>query len=445
MQFSTKTTIATFLGKLSQKLIRTLRLGGGKAAPGLVALKIDQDFVKNRVSNIDTKILIMGTNGKTTTTNIIANILQNSKINFLTNPTGSNLLRGVAATALNIKKDTSHLLLEVDEAAVMQVAPQVNPTHILITNLFRDQLDRYGELNSLINKWLKLFKILPKLTLIVNADDANLVFLAKKLEKYHSIIYFGIDGKGESKKLDDSADAIFCPQCQQPLKYSQLSFSHLGHFSCQCGFERPKCDCYLNNIEYKCKNTLAKYTDKQGSFGFTTSLLGSYNLYNCLAAISLTREIGIKSQNIKNSLENFVPTFGRQEIISVNNLNVHFYLVKNPTGFNQVIQTLSKLNKPFILAIMLNDNLADGTDVSWIWDVDFEKINNKVKKVMIGGSRAFDMAIRLKYAGFNLNNMEINQNFNNFYQNLINQSTKNVYLLPTYTAMLTMRKKLLKK
>ncbi|NMB56700.1 DUF1727 domain-containing protein [Candidatus Beckwithbacteria bacterium] len=430
-----KTGFAKLTAKVIQFLLKNLKKSRGETAPGLIALKIDPDFVKNTHQNIKNRILITGTNGKTTTTEILRKIFEDNQINFISNPSGSNLLRGIASSGLDLKKETSTVLYETDEAAFIQIAEQLEPNFIIITNLFRDQLDRYGEIDTILKKWFQVLQKIPTSTIFLNADDPSLAFLGENLKK-HQLIYFGLDFKTD-KKLENFADSIFCPECQKQLAYQNIIYSHLGQYNCSCGFKKPI-------LKYKIisnKNNIIKIEYKNISSEIETKLLGNYNLYNILAAFSLGIELKLK---VKNAIQNFVPAFGRQEIFEVKNKKIQIFLVKNPTGFNQTLDTLVDLNKQITLCLAINDKIADGKDISWLWDIYFNKLNKIAKKIIITGDRCLDMVLRLKYADIDQNKYELVNNKFEALKKIIKQEDKYLYLLPTYTAMWEMREMLKK-
>lgn len=449
-----KTSLATLTGKTIKKIINIRGKSRGETAPGLALLNIDPDYIAHTNKNIAHKILITGTNGKTTTTRMITHILNQNKIKFVNNHSGSNLVRGVATASLNIQKDTTHAIWETDEAAFVTIAQQVKPTHILITNLFRDQLDRYGEIDTLSNKWLTIIKKLPKLTLILNADDPSLVYLGSKLPQ-HTIVYYGISTEAVSrpssstndpsqKKTTPSAhaDAIFCPNCGKILNYTSITFSHLGNYSCNCNFQHPKPYFIGKNIQNFTNKTQISILNTQ----YSIPLTGLYNAYNAVAAITLSQLLNIDP---KDSLTTFKPAFGRQESIKYKNKSNHLYLVKNPTGFNTTIDTLHQIqqssNKQIDILIAINDRLADGTDVSWLWDVNFDKLVNIVNSIIITGDRRLDMAVRMKYTDFDMTKIQIIKDRKNAINQLNKSKQDNLYILPTYTALWELRKILLAK
>jgi lipid II isoglutaminyl synthase (glutamine-hydrolysing) len=432
--FYPQSFLAKFVAKIVQKLIQKFTKSRGETAPGLLALKIDKNFLAHQHHKIKTKIVITGTNGKTTTTNLTSRILKNSKINFITNLSGSNLERGLATAILKKTKKTNTVLWEADEAAFIPIVNQIKPTHIVITNLFRDQLDRYGEIDTTFQKWFNCLKNLPKTTIILNSDDPNLAYLGYKLN-HHKIIYFSVKQSSKLQSLKHSADSIYCPVCQKKLVYDNIVYSHLGDYSCSCHFKKPQAQYTASKIETKPDGSYFSI----GKSNLYLPLLGTYNIYNALASYSLSKTLKIKQVNIKKVFSQFIPVAGRQEILTINNKQIQFWLVKNPTGYDQVLETLTLLNKKLVLCLALNDKIADGKDISWIWDVDFESFKPFAKKIVITGNRTFDLALRLKYANFPEKNFIIEPNKKLALLTLLDEKDDYLFILPTYTALWELR------
>jgi lipid II isoglutaminyl synthase (glutamine-hydrolysing) len=421
-----KLYLSLLIGKLINSFCHLFPFVGGSALPGLIALKINPTLINQITTNNQLEtIIITGTNGKTTTSRLTSHLLNFAKINHLHNRSGSNLLRGVASTLINQSSLTGKLpynfaIFEIDEAVVPKAIKALNPKIILFTNLFRDQLDRYGEIDTLLSRWQQAIQSLSKTsTLIYNADDPSLNYLASTT-KIPTMSY----GLPQSLKaqafLSDSADAIFCPHCQHPLKFTAIFTSHLGHYHC-------------SNCSFKRNTPTIKFTSHK------TNLPGLHNLYNLQATKSILDTLDIKIDLIK-ALSTFTPAFGRSESFKLKNLHTHILLVKNPTGFNVTLETLSSqkhLDKPLLL--ILNDQIADGTDVSWIWDVNFNLLKSRSLPVIVSGSRHLDLALRLKYAGLKPSSILIKPNIKEALKLLSTQPGRIAYILPTYTAMLALR------
>lgn len=428
--------------------ITRLTGGGATAAPGLYALKIDPNLVKKLAVNLTRgSVIITGTNGKTTTSRLISSILE-EKDKLIHNRQGSNLLRGIASTLVagsSIKGKLSANLgiWEVDEATLQEVLNNITPKTVILLNLFRDQLDRYGEIESIRQKWQKALATLPKsVNLIVNADDPQLSFLASQLKA--KTIFFGVDDtKINLPPIENVSDIRFCLSCGKKLSYSAQFTSHMGHYSCtSCGFKRPKAQIDAKNLVFnKNFSTNATFTSKNGEIKLKLPLPGLYNVYNVLAAVSLVQHFGVSSDTYRKKIEKFLAAFGRYQTIIKNEKKVIVFLIKNPTGANEVLRTLAT-HKDLNLLICLNDNIADGRDVSWIWDTAWEVLSNHVISIHISGTRRWDMATRIKYANINMNINHVHENINYSISEAISNMDNNntLFILPTYTAMIKIQK-----
>lgn len=436
--------------------------GGATAAPGLYALKIDPQLVKKLTKNLnENSIVVSGTNGKTTTSRLIADILS-TKFNIIHNRQGSNLLRGIASTlvsqsSLSGKIKQKLAIWEVDEATLPEALINIKPKIIVLLNLFRDQLDRYGEVDTVRNKWQKALSALPKDTvLIANADDPQIAYIAKDFKG--KVVFFGInDNKLKLPEISHVADIRHCLNCDSKLEYQAVLSSHLGHYFCpNCNFKRPTPTVFTTNLKFNSdfSTTLKLTLNSQLSPSkknppleetFNYNLPGLYNVYNILAATVIANYFKIYKTEIKKSIANFSAAFGRSEATKIQGKKAKIFLIKNPTGANEVLRVLA-LKERINLLIALNDNLADGRDISWIWDTNWEILLNKVVSVSVCGIRAWDMALRLKYANFKLSKKMINEDINyslNFTVKNMDRD-ESLIILPTYTAMLEIQKVLSK-
>lgn len=435
--------IKSILSILSSKFTAFLAkhiVKGGSNFPGKIALKIDKSILKI-VSKGYKVILVTGTNGKTTTTSMIYNILKENKFNVITNSTGANLYAGIVACFISNysffkRKENPYAVIEVDEANVKFITEYLTPEIITVTNLFRDQLDRYGEVYTTLVKILEGINKVPESKLVLNGDES----LLGKLDLKNPIVYYGFNTPiKENASLDLNADAKFCKFCKAPYSYELVTYNHLGSFYCpECGYKRAELNYAINKIfDLTSENSSVLINDTE----IFISQSGAYNIYNGLCAFSIAKELGIDDSVIKASLQNQSSSFGRQEQISIDNKDVQIILVKNPAGYNQALDTLALNKAEFSAAFMLNDNYADGRDVSWIWDVDFEKISAlNIEDIFVSGIRMYDMAVRLKIAGLDVNKFILEEDYEELTTKIKNSVSKKVYILATYTAMINYRK-----
>jgi len=413
------------LGKAISRFSKTLSLGHGSTWPGHIALKLNPKFISDAFKNSKAKvILVTGTNGKTTTSKLLQIILEkNGKKTFL-NVSGANLLNGIASSIiLNSsfmgKINADFAIFEVDENTLPLITKKIEPDFIIGLNLFRDQLDRYGELDSIAKKWQETYKDLNHTTFILNADDPKIAYLGNSVKK---VYYFGLNDKTlEIKEKQYASDSITCPKCGSKLSFSAYFFSHLGIWECpHCRLKRPKI--LLSDFSYY-------------------PLLGTYAKYDTLAAVLTTKVIGVRNATIESALKLFKPAFGRQEQLIMNKKNVQLFLSKNPTSFNESLRTINE-NHAKNLLIVLNDRIPDGTDVSWIWDIDFETLLSKKSLLYLAGDRVYELVLRLKYAGIDIQERNIFENLSLAIDSGLKETkaTEIFYILPTYSAMLETRK-----
>ncbi|MBW6411220.1 Mur ligase family protein [Clostridium weizhouense] len=438
-KISIKSILSILLAKSTAFLSKHI-LKGGSTFPGKVALKVDKTILK-KVSAGYKVILVTGTNGKTTTTSMITNILREKDFNVITNNTGANLYPGITACFISNYKffkkvENRYAVIEVDEANVKFITEHINPEIITVTNLFRDQLDRYGEVYTTLNKILEGVVKVPSSKLILNGDES----LLGKLDLKNPTIYYGFNTPiSENSSIDINADSKFCKVCKSRYSYNFVTYNHLGDFYCdECGYKRPELSYSVNKIfDLTPENSSVLINDTE----ILISQSGAYNIYNALCAYSITKELGVEDNIIANSLQNQNSSFGRQEQIQIDNKHIEIILVKNPAGYNQALDTLCLNKEDFSAAFLLNDNYADGRDVSWIWDVDFEKISSlPIKNIFVSGMRMYDMAVRLKIAGLDKDKFVLEEDYEKLTEAIKNSSCSKVYILATYTAMINYRK-----
>jgi UDP-N-acetylmuramyl tripeptide synthase len=444
-------TFAIIATKLTVFILRLLNRGG-TSLPGKIALKLCPSLLTELAGKFRV-IMVTGTNGKTTTSRIVAGMLDQSGVKYITNKSGANLASGIATTLISAlslggrpMKHTA--LLETDEAAFRTIAPKLKPEVVIVTNFFRDQLDRYGELYSTLKAVREGILGTPETKLILNADDSLCASLG--LDVPNPVTYFGLgDGVYPENTDSGNTDAAFCIRCMARYEYSSTAFGHLGHFKCpECGYMRPEAHIECTQIlEYDNLSSTVEIKYPQGKLTVKLALPGLYNIYNALAGMALGVHFGLDEKGLAHVLEGFECGFGRMESIVIDQKQLKMILVKNPTGFNQVLKYLLTQKEPCVVALAINDKLADGTDISWLWDVDFEILafmQERVKAFYVSGIRAEDMALRLKYAGISEERIIIEHDDNALIDAMLEASagSDTLYLLPTYTAMLDIRQTL---
>jgi UDP-N-acetylmuramyl tripeptide synthase len=442
-------TAAVWAGKATGILSRITRRGGGTTLPGDVARAIDPQVLTKLSRDLAKgSIVITGTNGKTTTARLISWLLEGAGNRVVANRAGANLIFGVTAAAVNQagtdgKLEADWGVFEIDEASLPKAVAEIKPKATLVLNLFRDQLDRYGELETIARKIEKALSAMPDgATAILNADDPRVAEIGLSLPR--TPIWYGLDDTSvASKELPHAADARTCPRCGASLIFDAVYVGHDGVYRCPNGdFARPKPDITATNIKLDGFDSLALTIE---GTRIEMPLGGLYNCYNVLAAFAAVRALGLEPAYIAERLRSFQAAFGRQERIEFRGRHLILVLSKNPAGFNETLRTAVDLAKGTEFIIGLNDRKADGTDVSWIWDVDFEQLKDKARMVIPAGVRAHDLAVRLKYAGVLA---EPPQTDPGKALDLLIKLTKEgdtIHLLCTYTAMLDLRAELVRR
>lgn len=439
-------------GKSISLLSKVCNLGNGSTWPGHIALTINKNFIKEIIQNSALRIVIVaGTNGKTTTGKMITAILQEDKKRVFQNTAGANLLNGIASTLLmhtNIfgKLHKDYAVFEIDENVLPLFLKEFTPDAIILLNLFRDQLDRYGEIDTIAKKWQTAITTLPETTTIyLNADDPQIAYLGKDI--HAEVHYFGLEEKSEHTTLQHASDSIYCPNCHTKLTYKKIYYSHLGVWMClHCKLKRPE------------PNLSKTYFP----------LSGEYNKYNTLAAALFAQHEEIENAVIEKALKKVKPAFGRQEIIEIDNKKAQIFLSKNPTSFNQSLETIARRleldsGSGKTILFVLNDRIPDGRDISWIWDIDIEEYMHVFDHIIVAGDRVYDMALRLQYtfprhSGSEASpestalkdpgqarmtkKLKIIENLEDAVQQSLHLTKPNetLYILPTYSAMLETRK-----
>ena len=384
--------------------------------------------------------LVSATNGKTTTTAMVAEILE-GRMRLAHNNSGANLVSGVASTLLSTR-EAELGLFEVDEAALPEVARRVRPRAVCLGNLFRDQLDRYGELELVAERWRRAVAELGDSTsLVVNGDDPQLGDLGR--ERAGSVVFGLDDPRRAAPELQHAADSKWCLRCGTPYEYAAAYVGHLGDYRCPaCGHSRPPLDLAARAIELHGLDAVSfELVDDEGPVSVRLGLPGLYNVYNALAAAALARVLGATRDEVRAGLERFTAAFGRFERLRIGEKTLLMLLVKNPAGANEVVRTLVAGGAPRHAVIALNDGIADGRDVSWIWDVDFEPLLERLERVVATGDRAAELALRFKYAGVEENAIEVIPDLGRALDRGLELTPPGgeLFAVPTYTAMLELR------
>jgi len=427
--------------RLVGRLSRAAGRGGGTTLPGKLVWKLDPAAVDALAARLDQGVaLVSGTNGKTTTTAMASSILAPTRT-LAWNNSGANLASGIASSLLNA--DGADLgLLEVDEFALPELMRRTHPRVVCLGNLFRDQLDRYGELEHIAERWRDAVAgLAPEATLVANADDPLVAGLAEGRE---SRLLFGVDDPRRARNgLQHASDSKYCIRCGHPYRYDAAYVGHLGAYRCEaCGHGRPPLDVAAREIEPDGLDGVSfELHAPDGSVRVRLAVPGLYNVYNALAAASLGLSLGVALDDVVAGLERFRAAFGRFERFSVGDRGFLLLLVKNPAGANEALRTLEEGGVPPVLVVALNDRIADGRDVSWIWDVDFEPVLEGAEHIVVSGERAAELALRFTYAGFPRERLELVSDLQAALDRGLELTPTGgeLAVLPTYTAMLELR------
>jgi UDP-N-acetylmuramyl tripeptide synthase len=438
--------IARAAGALSRRLGR----GGGTSLPGKLLVRWRPEVIRDLAAALPAgTIVLSATNGKTTTARLLAACARAGGHRLVTNPSGANLASGVATALLTSNGEAADLgLFEVDEAALPAVAEQLQPRIVLLMNLFRDQLDRYGELEELAVRWRAMLQSLPAETAVVlNADDPAVAGLG---DAHPGATYFGIDDPAPTlDALPHAADSKRCRRCDAPLTYDVVYLGHLGHWRCEaCGWARPRPGVRATRVVVDgLRSVELELETPAGPVHARLPLPGLHNAYNATAAVAAATVLGIAPPRIAAALEESQAAFGRAERVRLDGHDVLLMLVKNPAGANETIRTLLLDPDPIDLLIALNDRTADGRDVSWIWDVDFEPLLGHIRRLTLTGDRAYDLGLRFRYAGFPSERMRLVPDLEQAVDAAVAAAPEGrpVSMLPTYTAMLDLRRILVRR
>jgi lipid II isoglutaminyl synthase (glutamine-hydrolysing) len=430
------------LARTAGRLSRLVGAGGGTTVPGKLLWKVDPGAVDRLAARLPLgTALISATNGKTTTAAMTAEIL-GGRVDLAHNSSGANLVSGVASTLLDAR-GAELGLFEVDEAALPEIAARVRPRAVCLGNLFRDQLDRYGELEHVAAGWRAAVRALrPEAALALNGDDPQVGDLARDRG---GAVVFGVDDPSCARPaLQHAADSKYCVRCGTPYDYAAAYVGHLGDYRCpSCGHARPPLNVVARNIRLGGLDSAAfRLETPTGAREITLRVPGLYNVYNALAAASLAGTLGATLDEIAAGLDRYNAAFGRFERIAVGDRRLLMLLIKNPAGANEAVRTIVDGGAPSLAVIALNDAIADGRDVSWIWDVDFEPLLPGLSRLIVTGERAAELGLRFKYAGMDAHAIEVIPSLERALDRGLELTPPGdeLVFLPTYTAMLALRK-----
>lgn len=431
-----KLAAARAAGALSRRSGR-----GGTSLPGKVLMRLEPQAIARLSARLrHGSAVISATNGKTTTAAMTAGILERTGARLVHNRAGANMAGGVATALLNAPRDADTGLFEVDEFWLGQLVEQVRPRALLLSNLFRDQLDRYGELDTIADRWAEVAATTGA-ALVLNADDP----IVADLGRAHGASYFGVEDDAMAlPAMQHAADAKHCRRCGAAYRYDAVYLGHLGRYRCDaCGATRPEPAVTARDIElHGVRSARFTLVTPQGERAIDLPLPGLYNVYNALGAAALGLTLGATLDQVAGALHSVSPAFGRAETLRLGERELSILLVKNPAGANEVLRTLVLEDGDHDVLAILNDNIADGRDVSWVWDADFEVLAPRVRHATCSGTRAAEMALRLKYAGVPTERLTVEPGLDAGLDRALAGADSRLYALPTYTAMLGLREAL---
>jgi UDP-N-acetylmuramyl tripeptide synthase len=448
-----KLALARGVGTISR-----LRGGGGTSAPGKLLMRLDHDAIAALGARLEHgSALVSATNGKTTTAAMAASILERDGTRLVHNRAGANMAGGIATTLLEAARPHGAIdgqlgLFEVDELWLPPIAEQLHPRAVLLGNLFRDQLDRYGELETIAERWAQTLSEHPPQQLVLNADDPLIADLGREGGPA-DVLYFGVEDDSLALPgMAHAADAKHCRRCGAPYRFDAVYLGHLGHYHCPgCGQRRPRPTVTASEVKLDGVHA-ARFTLRApaGQADVSIALPGLYNVYNALAAAALTLALGVPLEQVAAGLTDTRAAFGRGELVRLAPAgaparDLRILLIKNPAGANEVLRTLALEPGEHDLLGVLNDQIADGRDVSWIWDADFELLAGRVRRATCSGTRASDLATRLKYAGVEPSRIVVHESLAEALEDAAGCAPAGggepapLFALPTYTAMLALR------
>jgi lipid II isoglutaminyl synthase (glutamine-hydrolysing) len=434
-----KVAAARAAGALSRRSGR-----GGTSLPGKLLMRLEPHAIAQLAARLrHGSAVLSATNGKTTTAAMVAGVLELTGARLVHNRAGANMAGGVATALLDGPRDADTGLFEVDEFWLGKVVDEVRPRALLLANLFRDQLDRYGELDTIADRWAHVAAA-TQAALVLNADDPIVADLGRE----HGATYFGVEDDGMAlAEMQHAADAKHCRHCGAPYVYDAVYLGHLGHYHCEtCGARRPQPQIAARDVRLDgVRGARFLLCTPGGERDIALRLPGLYNVYNALGAAALSLALGAGLDEVADGLHAVPPAFGRAETLLVGGRELSILLIKNPSGANEVLRTLVLEDGEHDLFAVLNDNIADGRDISWIWDADFEVLAPRVRRATCSGTRAAEMALRLKYAGVPTERLAVEPDLDTALDRALSAAPSPptpVYALPTYTAMLALREAL---
>ncbi len=421
---------------------------GGTALPGKVALKLCPGLLGYLAKDVKT-VAVTGTNGKTTSARMIEQAFSNAGMSYFANRSGSNLIQGITAefaanSTLTGKNKKEYAVIECDEAACMKVLGFLKPKVIVVTNIFRDQLDRFGEVTTTLGDIKLGISHTPDTVMCLNADCSLTASLAGDLP--NKCVFYGVNVPIYRHEISEVSDAQNCIRCKAEYEYDWRTYGHLGGFRCpECGYHRPDAQVAVTKI---IELTADSSTVEMDIFGQSVTarinLPAGYNIYNAAGATAALLQMGFGVSDAVQALSGFECGFGRMEAFRKDGCDIRMILVKNPAGCNQVLSFLCEIDEPSLFVVCLNDRTADGTDISWIWDAEFEKLctlGDKLTGVLVSGIRRDDMVMRLKYAGLPAEKVRVIADYGELLDEMCAKPQK-VFVMPTYTAMLDLRARL---
>ncbi len=441
-----KIAAARAIGELARRAGR----GGGTSLPGKVLTRLDPQAIARLAARLPAgSAVVSATNGKTTTAAMAASVLERAHIALVHNRAGANMAGGVASTLLDAARrgggiDGQLGLFEIDEFWLDRVAPQLRPRAVVLGNLFRDQLDRYGELETIADRWAAMVSRLPPTArLAANADDP----LIADLGRHHpGVVYFGVEDPAmAAEEMQHAADSKHCRRCGHAYEYEAIYLGHLGRYSCpQCGPRRPDPSVFASDIElHGTRGAAFRLHTPAGTTSVELPLPGLYNVYNALAAASLCLALDVPVAQIADGLASVSAAFGRAERVQIGACELSILLIKNPAGANEILRTLALEGGELDILAILNDRTADGRDVSWVWDADFEMLAGRARRVTCAGTRAAELALRLKYAGVEVERLAVVHALPEALDAALAACPDGrLFAVPTYTALLELRQEL---